>query len=364
MKFYNPVRIFDENDCVKNHAKELTSFGRKALVVTGKNSSFANGSFDDVTGVLKASGIEYMVFSEVEENPSTETVFKAKEQFCSEGIDHVIGIGGGSPMDAAKAIALVLKHPEADLDYLYDASRDSSALPVICVPTTCGTGSEVTGVAVLTRHDKRTKISMTHKVFPQLALIDGKYLKSASQTLIINSSVDALSHLIESVLNARSDDYVRMTAYAGLSIWSKTKDILTGRREASEEDRALLMRASVLGGMSIAACGTSLPHALSYILTYDLGLAHGRAVGYFLPRFVAAAPGKERDELLNLAGFTDVNDFEAFMSEVFGMQEIPSEELTRAYEMVKSNPAKMRSASFDVDENVLKKVVWGSDMLI
>ena len=359
MKFYNPVRIFDEYDCVKNHAKELASFGSKALVVTGKSSSFSNGSFDDVKSVLETACINYTVFSEVEENPSVETVFKAKDRYSSEGIGFVIGIGGGSPMDAAKAIALVLKHPEADLDYLYDASRNSSSLPVVCVPTTCGTGSEVTGVAVLTRHDKKTKISMTHKVFPSLALVDGKYLESASDTLVANSSVDALSHLLESALNARSDDYVKMTATAGLSTWAKTKDILTGHRKALPEDRALLMRASVLGGMSIAGCGTSLPHALSYILTYDLGLTHGRAVGYFLPGFVAAAPAKERDELLKYAGFSDVNDFEAFISDVFGQQEIPEAELIRAFETVKNNPAKMRSASFEVDEKMLKKIVFG-----
>ncbi len=283
MKYYMPVRVFDEKECVRNHADDIASFGRKALVVTGRSSSFSNGSYDDVKQALDDSGIDHEVFSEVEENPSTDTVLGAKERYASAGIDFVIGIGGGSPMDAAKAIALVLKHPEADPEYLYDPSRPSDALPVICVPTTCGTGSEVTGVSVLTRHDKKTKISMTHKVFPDLALIDGKYLRSASKTLIINSSVDALAHLLESALNAKADDYVQMTASAGLKLWAQTKDVLTGDREPSDEDRALLMRSSALGGMSIAGCGTSIPHALSYTLTYDMGLAHGRAVGYFLP---------------------------------------------------------------------------------
>ena len=358
MKFYMPVRVFDEQECVKNHAKELCSFGKKALIVTGKNSSFSNGSFDDAAEVLRSNGIDFEVFSEVEENPSTETIFAARDRFISEDIDHVIGIGGGSPMDAAKAIALALAHPDYLLDDLYDASKASSALPVICVPTTCGTGSEVTGVSVLTRHDKKTKISMVHKVFPALALIDGKYIKNASPSLIANSSVDALSHLFESVLNSKADPYVRMTAMFGLREWSKTRDIITGEREASDIDRAFLMRSSVLAGMSIAQSGTSLPHALSYTLTYDIGIPHGRAVGYFLPGFLAAAPDLDRDDLLHAAGFSGLPEFTLFIHKALGEIEVSEDELNKSFETVKSNAAKMRSASFAVDEKVLKGIVF------
>ena len=357
MKYYMPVRVYDERDCVKNHAKEIASFGRKALIVTGRSSAFSNGSFDDIEDALEQEGIGYEVFSNVEENPSVETVFAAGNKYRDKGIDFVIGVGGGSPMDAAKAIALSLKHPEADLEYLYDATKDGSALPVVCIPTTCGTGSEVTGVSVLTRHDKKTKISMVHRVYPALALVDGKYLKSASKTLIVNSAVDALSHLYESVLNAKADDYVKMTAAAGLKMWAGIKDVLTGDREADDEDRAVLMRASTMAGMSIAGSGTSLPHALSYIITYDMGMAHGRAVGYFLPGFMAAAPEKDRNELLNMSGFLDINDFAGFIKKVFGEYSIPEEELMKTYEAVKNNKGKMNSASFAVDEEMLREIV-------
>ena len=360
MKFYMPVKVYDENDCVSVHAEELASFGKRALIVTGKKSSRANGSFDDVTNALLKHGIEYLTFTDVEENPSTDTVLAAKEKMAGEGIDHVIGIGGGSALDAAKAIALVLAHPEADLDYLYDTTKDPSALPVICVPTTCGTGSEVTGVSVLTRHDKKTKISMVHKVFPSLALVDGKYLASASKVLVRNSAVDALSHLYESVLNSKADDYVRMVADAGLAAWAKIKDVVAGNREPDDADRALLMRASTLAGMSIAQSGTSLPHALSYAITYDLSIAHGRAVGYFLPGFLAAAPAADRDRLLKLSGFTEPGDLASYLDEVLGDIDIPKDELDRTFTAVKNNGSKMRSASFPVDEDVLACIAYSS----
>lgn len=358
MKFYMPVRLFDERECVNNHAKELCSFGKKALIVTGKHSAFSNGSYDDVADVLKSGGIDFEVFSEVEENPSVETVFAARDRFASEGIDHVIGIGGGSPMDAAKAVALTLAHPDYTLADLYDASKDPSALPVICVPTTCGTGSEVTGVSVLTRHDKKTKISMVHKVFPALALIDGKYIRNASISLIANSSVDALAHLLESVLNSKADPYVRMTAMFGLREWSKTRDIIAGEREASDIDRAFLMRSSALAGMSIAQSGTGLPHALSYALTYDLGIPHGRAVGYFLPGFLGAAPDPDRDELLKTAGFSGLPEFITFMQKALGVIDVSEDELNKTFEAVRNNLGKMKSASFAVSDDLLRRIVF------
>lgn len=356
MKYYMPVKVFDEDECVAAHAGGIAALGSSALIVTGKRSAKLNGSFDDLVAALDGKGIKYQVFSDVEENPSTDTIFAARDAFAQTGIDLVIGVGGGSPMDAAKAIALVLYHPEADLDYLYDKSRSSSALPVVCIPTTCGTGSEVTGVSVLTRHDKKTKISMVHKVFPSLALIDGKYLASAPMTLIVNSSVDALAHLLESALNSKADDYVKMTAKAGLGLWARTKDILEGKREPQKEDLALLMRSSAMAGMSIAQSGTSIPHALSYSLTYHLGLPHGKAVGHFLPAFLEAAPKDQRDELVDLAGFSGLDDLTSFIRTNLDTAGIPQDELIRSYEAVKSNPAKMNSASFPVDENSLKKI--------
>lgn len=353
-----PVRVFDEDECVIKHAGEMASYGKRALIVTGKNSAKRSGSLDDVISALSKENAEYRIFSDVEENPSTDTVFAAAELFAKEQIDMVIGVGGGSAMDAAKAIALVLKHPEADLDYLYDSGKPSDALPVICVPTTCGTGSEVTGVSVLTRHDRGTKISMVHKVFPRLALVDGKYLTSASASLISNSSTDALSHLIESMLNSKADDYVRMTAEAGLQLWERIKDVASGKRKPGKEDYALLMRSSVLAGMSIAQSGTSLPHALSYAVTYDLAMPHGRAVGYFLPGFLASAPETERDTVLRLAGFSGLDDFCSFIRKALDEPVISESELNKTFEAVGNNPSKMNSASFPVDEDVLRSIVW------
>ena len=199
---------------------------------------------------------------------------------------------------------------------------------------------------------------MVHKVFPVCALIDGKYLRSASSELIASSSIDALSHMYESLFCKKTDDYVRMTATAGLRMWAKIKDCVSGKRHPTDDDCSLMMRSSALAGMSIAQSGTSLPHALSYALTYDLGLAHGKAVGFFLPSFLAAAPEIDRLEVLGRSGFFDLREFDAFIKGSLNLPDVPKSELERAYELVKSNPAKMNSASFPVDEDILRRIVF------
>lgn len=194
MDFYMPTKVHFEKGCIKKHGKELTSLGTKALIVTGRHSSKKNGSLNDVTSTLAAEGVFYVIFDEVEENPSVETVMKAASLGIEEHVDFVIGVGGGSPMDAAKAIAVMIANPNESDALLYEA-KNVPILPVVAIPTTAGTGSETTPWAVITRHDLQTKQSISHKVFPTLALVDYTYLAFASREILVCTAIDALAHL-------------------------------------------------------------------------------------------------------------------------------------------------------------------------
>ena len=357
MKFYMPVRVYDEQECVALHGEELASLGTKALIVTGKKSAQRSGALNDVCTVLMMYGTPWYVFSGVEENPSVETVRKAACAGRAEHCDFVIGIGGGSPMDAAKAAAFLMKQEDPQTADLYDASLSSEAVPVAAVPTTCGTGSEVTGVSVLTLHEKRTKKSIPHKIFPVLALIDGKYLAGAHQTMITNTSVDALAHMMESYLSKKADAYSQAFAIEGMKIWSRCRDVLDGTRKAEEADFALLMRASTFAGMAIAQTGTSVPHALSYILTYEDHIAHGKACGLFLARFVKEAAPEDRDPILAAAGFSDISEFEAWIDKVFAGTDVSHETLQRAYDTVVKDEVRMTGSRVAVDAEALKRIV-------
>ena len=337
MRFYVPTDIYVEKDCVKNHAKDLLAVGKRALIVTGHSSAKANGSLNDVTEVLNNGGIAYQIFDEVEENPSTDTVGKGAQIARNFGADFIIGIGGGSAIDAAKAIAILLVNPSVIADELHKTpAKPLNHAPVVAVPTTCGTGSEATPVAIITNHKINLKKSIPHRIFPVLALVDGKYLASAKKQLIVNTAVDALAHMVESILNVHSNMLNRMCPEYGLKLWGECKETLiasvTANNSAAQNtsqnaapiDASLyekLMYTSTIAGMSIAMTSTAVPHGMSYDLTLSKGTPHGPAVGYFLAAYVEVCQKKvptDVEKILSLLGLKNIEEFAEMLRKLIG----------------------------------------------
>ena len=352
MYFYIPTKIYQQDGCVRAHGQELAALGSRALIVTGKHSSRKNGSLSDVVSALEAHGIPFLIFDDIEENPSVETVIKAKEAGLSFGADFVIGIGGGSPMDASKSIALLMKHPEETADFLY-ARGDGDSLPVAAVPTTCGTGSEATPWSILTRHELKIKQGISRPVFPALALCDPGYLAFAPHSVLVSTAIDAFSHCAESYLNANATLYSRMLCMQSLRLWGKAKGVLSGERIPSPQDLSDLMCASTLAGMAISHTGTSLPHGLSYYLTYDDNVPHGLATGVFQVPYLAFAGPKATVPLLQAAGFEDLEALSAFLKPLTE-QNIPLATRRRAIQGMLKNGNKLKNCPFAVDEKILE----------
>lgn len=389
MELYMPVRIFNEKNCVRNHSRALAELGSRALVVTGKRSSRMNGALEDVTEALEREGIGWVLYDRTEENPSVRTVMEARNLGLSEKTDFVIGVGGGSPMDAAKAIALMIGNPARGEELLYRkaaGNRVNPAIPVACVPTTAGTGSEVTPYAILTREvlpdivlrtlpetessagsipglshlNQKIKQSISHRIFPSLALVDCSYLQTASRRGCVNTAVDTLAHLIESHLNANATSYSRFYSETGLRIWARGKDRLL-RYEIGEEERNLLMNACTLGGMAITHTGTCLPHALSYPVTCEMEIPHGQAVGIFLPGFLQIYTDQEAvTRTLSLLDFGSSQTFGEYIRKLLGEVKIPDELWERDMDNLLANPAKLKNYPFQLDREKLNRVrpVW------
>ncbi len=358
MNFYLPTHIFDEENCVLRHGDELCSLGSKAFLVTGKRSSRANRSLDHVLQALESRRIPYVIFDDVEQNPSVETVMKAAEKGIQENVDFVVGIGGGSPLDASKAIALMIANPDKTEEILYK-KIELPHLPVACIPTTAGTGSEVTPYAILTLHKEKTKRSINHHIFPKYAFTDAAYLKTSSRSGLINTAVDTLAHLIESYLNTGSNLFNHIFSEKGLVLWGGIKDTLE-KNELTEQTYQTLMHASTLGGMAISHTGTSLPHGLSYPITYTLGVPHGKAVGFFLGGFVACYPDKEASgHVLSLLGFQSPEAFKDYLSRLLDLPalSIPAELTETAFQEVLSNPGKLKNYPFKADYGLMKKII-------
>lgn len=355
MKFYMPTKVFSEINCIASHSAELAALGSHALIVTGQNSSKLNGSLDDVINALKKHSVAYTVFDRTEENPSVETVMSARDTGLRCGADFVIGIGGGSPLDAAKAIALMMKNSDKEWGFLYE-NVPAGALPLAAVPTTCGTGSEVTGVSVLTRHDLHTKLSAKHRIFPDIALIDGRYLLSAPAKVIVNTATDALSHFIESGVNTLADTYSDMIVFAGLAKWAECRPYIDGSRQLSEEAAQSLMDTAALAGMSIAQTGTGIPHSLSYMLTYEAGIPHGPAVGLFLAKYMKYADTNRQKALLSAAGFRDINELGQFISDIAPVS-VSRELLERSAVCVLANKAKLDICPYKMTEDIMADII-------
>ena len=289
---------------------------------------------------------------------------KARDYALSEKVDFVIGAGGGSPMDAAKAIALMIRHADEGADYLYTSGADGSAVPVVCIPTTCGTGSEVTAVSVLSNDKLKTKKSIPFKLFPQLSLIDGKYLMFAGQRTLCNTGFDALSHLYESYINSSATPMSRMIAEDGMRVWKDNLPVLSGEKPLDAASAESLMKAAMLGGMAIAHTGTSLPHGLSYALTYNLGVPHGQAVCFFMTGYLEAADPEDCARALKLSGFESVEQFCDAYRKCCNLPDVPEDVLRTTLDACTEDfardPAKCAKAPFSVDEELLRRIAYRS----
>ena len=358
MFFKIPTTVYFEDECVSKHSTLFKDYGKKALIVTGKHSSYFNGSFNDVVNSLKKQDITYEVFDQVEENPSIQTIEKAYKLNKDKHIDFVIGLGGGSSIDASKAIAVMLYFNFDDGYKLYDKVVSHDSLPVIAIATTCGTGSEVTAASVLTNDRILSKGSITYRIYPKVALLDSKYLKTLPIKTLKYTSLDALGHLIESYISTQATAFSDMISQEGFRVWKLCKKTFFNTDELTKIDLDNLLLASTYGGMAIAHCGTNLPHGLSYTLTYNENIPHGKAVGYFLYGLMKFADCKRVKQILDLLDFTDLDSFRKYLVDTFELERLSDDILDKAVEELIVNKKKLSYCPYEVDKELLEKVAY------
>lgn len=356
MLFQMPATLYTERGAVKNHKSLFSQYGSKALLVTGKHSALCCGAQADVTSVLQENGTDYVIYNEIEENPSIESIEKAASFGKNNQADFVIGIGGGSSLDASKAIALLINNPQADGSIFYNPDPSLAALPVLAVPTTCGTGSEVTPYAILTDHKKQTKKSISYRIFPKAAFADPKYLESASPSLIRNTAVDALAHLIESYINTRASHYSKMLCEYGLKLWSCEKEALING-QFSPMDYENLTAASTIAGMAITHTGTSLPHGMSYHITYHQGIPHGCAAGIFLGSYVEYSHDQKTvNTVLDLLGYQHIRQLKDFLRKLLPPVHLSRQETALCISGLLGNKDKLSNCPYIVTRELLEKM--------
>ena len=301
-KYSMPTTVFSGKDCIVAHSEALRAYGTKAMLVTGRGSAKKNGSQDDVIQALEKENIDYVVFDKVMSNPTIACSYEGAAFARENKVNFIIAIGGGSPMDAAKAIALLVAQ-DIDQKDLFSGKYSEEVLPLIAVPTTAGTGSEVTQYSILTNDAAETKTSIaTPLIFPKVAYVDPKYMAGLPATTTINTAIDALSHAVEGMLSVRASIVSDALAKESIRLFAQCAQALAdssaqGWKAFSEETRDKLAQCALLAGMVIAQTGTTAVHAMGYSLTYFKDIDHGRANGLLLAEYLTFV-GQKRPRLL------------------------------------------------------------------
>ena len=291
--------IFKGEHCVEACAGAL-KLGKKALIVTGSRSAVVSGALDDVRGALGRLGIDSDVFDRITENPPVEICAEGGRAARDGGCDFIIAAGGGSVIDAGKAIAVFAVQP--DLEDIYAIPGDFPALPVAAVPLTCGTGSEANRTAVLTTGGRKRSVTRACRQ-PRAAYLDPRYLITLSGRQLTSTVIDAFCHCLESYLSPKSTEVSENYALNGAKIlWRTmtTKPLSSGGEALDSETRESLLEAAYDGGAAIMTTGTGFPHPLGYGLTLRFGTPHGMACGCFTGEYIrlnlSTGTGKERLE--------------------------------------------------------------------
>lgn len=283
---YMPVRIISGANCVKENADLLKDFGKKCLIVTGGSSAKKSGALNDVIYVLEKNNIEYSVFDEITENPYTSDCRRAGECARNFGSDFIIGIGGGSPLDAAKAVAIFATNEELSHSDIYNMTHKNKPLPIILVGTTSGTGSEVTGVAVLTNSDNGMKKSIGG-MYSQISFCDYKYTCTMPYSVTVSTALDAFAHACESYFSSMSTELSEIYAEKAFELLAEgLKDLYKRKDVPDDRMRQVLYNASIYAGLCLNITGACFPHTVGYALTEDYGIPHGKACAAFIPDFI------------------------------------------------------------------------------
>lgn len=288
-KYFLPVNIeFGSGKVAK--AGELTKpYGKKALIVTGHSSAKKSGLYDKVKDSLKAEGIDSVLFDKVAQNPLTTTAAEGAAFAKENGCDVVVSIGGGSIMDCAKAIAFLAVNDGDVSDYIFGKKASDTALPIILIPTTCGTGSEGNGFAVLTNPDNGDKKSLRcNAIVAKVSIVDPECMMTMPKHVLASVGFDALCHNMEAYTSKIAQPFTdALSLYAVDLIAHNLVDVYKGT--GSKESWEKITLASTIGGMVINTAGVTLAHGMEHPASGLKDIVHGKGLAALTPTIIEAS---------------------------------------------------------------------------
>lgn len=281
--FRFPVQILFGEGSLQELGSLAKSFGKNALLITGSGPTSRLPAAEAVRGMLAGAGISVTHFCEVESDPDVETVEKGVGRAVESSCDFLIALGGGSPMDAAKVIAARLSNRGSVVSWEGVNRIPNRAKPLICIPTTAGTGSEATSIAVITGGKRRQKMSLvSQNLYPILAIIDPELTYGMPPRLTASTGMDALTHAIESLVAKKAWETTRVLSFKAAQLGFAFLERACADGSDAEARRQLSL-ASFMAGMAFTSSGLGLGHALAHALGSHCGVPHGEANAILLP---------------------------------------------------------------------------------
>lgn len=309
--YYSPTKLYFGTDAVKeNMAREITSRGFKTvLVVTGGGSVKRNGSLDAVLAALETAGVRVLSFEGIEPNPRVTSVDRAADVCRSENVDLVVAVGGGSTMDAAKAICAAAKFAGPAWSLVLDNSLVTDALPLMTVNTIAATGSEFDSGAVISNIETNEKLPILNdNLWPVVSFLDPAYTVTVPARHTVAGSCDIMSHYLEQyfvkdispVAEGLIEGVLRTVIRDTLVVLDKPADL---------DARANLLWASTLGCNGIAALGSQGSgwpcHAIEHEVSAWYDITHGVGLAILTPRLLRFFLEKDAAFLPRFAGFAE-----------------------------------------------------------
>lgn len=309
--YYLPVNIVFGCGKVKEAGEIAKPYGKKALIVTGKSSAKKSGLYNKVKDSLEAAGIESALFDKVSQNPLTTTAVEGAEFARETGADVVVAIGGGSIMDCAKSIAFLAVNDGDINDYIFNKKKSEKALPLILIPTTCGTGSEGNGFAVLTNPENGDKKSLRcNAIIAKASIVDPECMMTMPKKVLASVGFDALCHSMEAYTSKISQPFTDALAlYAIELIADSLVDLYNGSEDVEKWEKITI--ASTIGGMTINQAGVTLSHGMEHPASGLKDIVHGHGLAALIPVIIETSyKGDEYKfgRISRLLGGTDASD--------------------------------------------------------
>ncbi len=256
--------------------------GKHAYIISGPVLK-KMGLVDKCVSYMKEAGYKADIFTDIEANPSTDTVEKAAEGYKSCGADMIVAFGGGSPLDVAKAVGILVKYGGKITDYEGSGKVPGPIVPLIAIPTTAGTGSEVTAFSVITDHSRNYKLTVfSYEILPKYAILDPELIMTAPASVAAACGIDAMIHALEAYISTAASPFSEAMSEKALELIGGAIRRYTANRR-DEEAAAAMMAGSLFAGIAFSWARLGNVHAMSHPVSAYFNVPHGIANAILLP---------------------------------------------------------------------------------